>query len=174
MSGSVSFWIVSAVVLFWAIGAYNRLVRLRSKAIAAFAALDEQFRLYVTLVHGNFPVVSDDTVTARAGLAGAAQQFDTSLRDARRHPLDAMAMRALETAYETLGSSWVRLCNEPPDLAGAPLPETLRQQWEHIVSNADRMKAEFNQHVQAYNEAIVQFPAGLLAGLFGFKPAYLI
>lgn len=174
MSESVTIWIVLAVVLFWAIGAYNRLVRLRSGAIASFAVLDEQLRHYVALVQGSFSAAGDDTVTAKAGLLGATQQFESSLRAARAHPLDAMAMRALETAHATLCSSWTRLRNEPPDLAGESLPETLRQQWEHIAANVDRMKTEFNRHVQDYNEAIVQFPARLLAWLFGFKPAHMI
>ncbi len=29
-------WVALAVILFWSVGAYNRLVRLRSQAIAAF------------------------------------------------------------------------------------------------------------------------------------------
>lgn len=174
MNGSVIIWIAWAVVLFWAIGAYNRLVRLRSQAIAAFAALDDQFRHYVSLVQLSFPITPDDLVSTRAGLAAAAQQFESSLRAARAHPLDALAMRALETAYEALNASWLRLRNEPPDLAGPPLPETLQQQWAHITMVAEIAKTDFGRHVQIYNEAIVQFPARLLAWLFGFKPAHII
>lgn len=174
MSGSVTILIACAVTLFWAIGAYNRLVRLRAHAIAAFAALDEQYHHYVLLVQTNFPVLADHAVSLRAGLAAAAQQFDASLRAARAHPLDVLAMRALETARQALDGSWVRLRNEPPDLAGPPLPETLQKQWEHIAMTAELAQAEFNRHVQAYNDAIAQFPARLLAWLFGFKPAHRI
>lgn len=174
MSGSVTIWITCAVVLFWAIGAYNRLVRLRAQAITAFAALEDQFRHYVALVQRSFPALADDSLAARAGLVGAAQQFESSLRAARAHPLDAMAMRALETAHGALAASWLRLREAPPDLAGSPLPQTLQQQWEHITMAADLAKAEFDRYVQAYNEAIAQFPARLLAWLFGFKPAHLI
>jgi len=83
-------------------------------------------------------------------------------------------MRALQTAHETLCESWSRLRDEPPDLAGEPLPAVLQQQWEHITLQAANAKQEFNRLVQDYNDAIVQFPAHLLAWLFGFKPAHTI
>jgi len=175
MSHSVAIWIMSAVLLFWAVGAYNRLVRLRSHAIAAFAPLDAQFAHYVALVKNGFASVhGDDGPAARAGLVGAALQLESSMKVARAHPLDVHAMRALETAHEALSASWARVRNAPPDLAGAPLPEALQLQWEHIAFDAGNAGVEFNRRVQDYNAAIQQFPARLLAGLFGFRPAHMI
>ncbi len=175
MSISVAIWVVWAVVLFWAVGAYNRLVRLRSQAIAAFTPLEMQFTQYVTLVQGSFALPTDvEEAGSRAGVLAAARQFESSLKAARLHPLDALAMRALQTAHETLFMSWERLREEPPDLAGEPLPAVLQQQWENIALQAANARDEFNRQVQAYNEAIVQFPAHLLAWLFGFRPAHTI
>jgi LemA protein len=173
MSDSVAIWIISAVLVFWAVGAYNRLVRLRSLAIAAFAPLDAQFGHYVALVKNGFASFhGDDGPAARAGLVGAALQLETSLKEARAQPLDVLAMQALETAHEALCASWARVRNEPPDLAGAPLPEALQLQWEHIARDAGNAGVDFNCRVQDYNAAIRQFPAGLLARLFGFGPAH--
>jgi LemA protein len=185
MSDFFVFWTVLAVLLFWSFGAYNRLVRLRSQAIAAFPAIENQFRQYVTLVQTNFPGTpplagaaptfpSAELISAWAGLVGAAEQFEVSLRVARVRPLNASTMGALVLAQQTLFTSWLRLKNEPPDLAGALLPENLQLQWERISQQADTVRLEFNQHVSAYNGAIEQFPARLLAWLFGFKPAQAI
>jgi LemA protein len=186
MNGFFIFWTVLAVILFWSFGAYNRLVRLRSQAIAAFPAIENQFRQYVTLVQANFPGgllplageaqahLRAELISAWAGLVGATEQFEVSLRVARARPLNAETMGALVLAQQTLFTSWLRLRNEPPDLAGALLPENLQMQWERIAQQADRARLEFNQHVTAYNDAIEQFPARLLAWLFGFKPAQLI
>jgi hypothetical protein len=96
------------------------------------------------------------------------------MKVALAHPMDAMAMRALQTAHETLRTSWVRVRNEPPDLAGDLLPEALQQQWEHISLNAGDARAEFNRRVQEYNAATQQFPARLLARLFRFRLAHMI
>lgn len=173
MNIPLAIWVVWAVVLFWAVGAYNRLVRLRSQAITAFTPLEMQFIQYVTLVQGSFALPSDDEEAGlRAGVLAAARQFESSLKAARAHPLDALAMRALQTAHETLCESWSRLRDEPPDLAGEALPTVLLQQWGRITLHADKARNEFNLQVQDYNDAIVQFPAHLLAWLFSFKPAY--
>ncbi|MBU0587748.1 MAG: hypothetical protein KJ852_15820 [Gammaproteobacteria bacterium] len=178
-------WTALAVALFWSFGAYNRLVRLRARAIAAFPAVEHQLRQYVTLVQGNFPAsgpgmaatqdrVQAELISAWAGLVGSAEQFDASLRAARGSPLNASTMHALTLAQQTLFTSWWRLKDEPHDLAGALLPETLQLQWDRISQLADNVRQEFNGHVDAYNEAIEQFPATALAWLFGFKPAAVI
>ena len=175
MSDSVAVWLVCAVLLFWAVGAYKRLLRLRAQAIAAFAPLEAQFAHYAALVHNSFAAIHhDDGPAARAGLVGAALQLESSMKVARARPLDVLVMRALETAHEALCASWARVRNEPPDLAGGPLPQALQLQWEHIALNAGQARAEFNQHVQVYNAAVRQFPAALLARLFGFRPAHMI
>lgn len=174
MSDTVIIWLVWALVLFWATGAYNRMVRLRSQAISAYAALDAQFSAYVALVQNGFVTHAGDGLGGCEGLIGAATQFDGSLRAARGHPLDALTMRALGAAHEVLVRSWVRLHETPADLAGAPLPETLLAQWQQITVNVERARAEFNLRVQAYNHAIRQFPTRVLAWLFGFKAAHEI
>ena len=174
---NVSLWlgIGLALWLFWAVGAYNRLVRLRSQAISAFVPLEMQFAQYVTLVQNGFALPSEtETQGLRAGMLAAARQFESSLKAARAHPLDALAMRALETAHLALCDYWTRLRNDPPDLAGEPLPAVLQQQWAHITVQAEIARDEFNRHVEAYNAAIVQFPAYVLARLFGFRAAHTI
>jgi LemA protein len=183
MSDSVMLWLGIAVLLFWWMGAYNRLMRLRSQGIVAFAALEALFNQYVLMVKANFPPISateilhegaqrnDESSSARAGLAAAAEQFNASLKVAHAHPLQGAAMSALRTAHETLCLSWSRLQNLPPDLAGPALPGTLQSQWEQLAFQVEMARTEFNRAVMNYNEAINQFPALLLAWVFGFKPA---
>ena len=80
-------------------------------------------------------------------------------------------MRALKTAFETFCMSWSRLQNLPPDLAGSALPGALQSQWEQLAFQIEMARTEFNRAVVNYNEAINQFPALLLAWIFGFKSA---
>lgn len=183
MSDSVVVGFAIAVFLFWSMGAYNRLMRLRSQGIAAFAALEGLFKQYLPMVRKNFPDAGaassasdanqgdDASSAAWAGLVAAAEQFNASLRVAHARPLNGPTMRALKTALETLCLSWSRLRDLPPDLAGPALPATLQSQWEHLALQSDIARAEFNRLVANYNEAIEQFPALFLARLFGFKPA---
>ena len=64
-------WIFLALVLFWAVGAYNRLVRLRSTAIQAFGALDAHLMRWVAML-GEFDAAClTASADARAALRGA-------------------------------------------------------------------------------------------------------
>ena len=183
MDGFVILWIVAGLAVFWSVGAHNRLVRLRSQAIAAFAVVDDHFTKYVALVRSNaylmndsglaelIPRPADGLAHVWSGLDGALTQFEVALKMTSQRPLDAGAMGALQTAYSTLRTSWERLQNEPPDLAGHRLPEVLQQEWSRISLLVASVSTDFNRLVRAYNEAITQFPASLLARLFGFKPA---
>ncbi|MEI8170690.1 MAG: LemA family protein [Rhodoferax sp.] len=183
MSDSVVVWVSIAVLIFWSMGAYNRLVRLRSHGITAFAALEGMLNQHVLIVKANAPLAEeqlpelkvpyshDEATHAWIGLTAAADQFNASLKAAHAKPLNGATMLALRTALETLSLCWSRLRDLPPDLAGSALPGPLQTQWENVAVQADVARAEFNKRVDIYNEAIHQFPALLLAWVFGFKPA---
>ena len=180
---SAVMWSLLAVLVFWAIGAYNRLVRLQGRSLAAFAVVDKQFSLQALLLPA--PVVNPNPALSASalwsgdggqenrwsGLVGAGRQLEASLKAARVRPLDGASLNALRTAHQTLVLSWARCHEEPPDLAGSPLPEDLSMKWGQLLVQTDMARAEFNQIVTDYNAAIGQVPACLLASLFGFKPA---
>ncbi len=176
MSNSVMVWLAVAVLLFWAMGAYNRLVRCRSQGILAFAVLDGLFSQYVALVKTHAPDAQGDE-TCRAiwlGFSAAAEQFNACLRGARAQPLHGPAMNALRTAHATLFESSRRV----HDLSAEPLApawlQGLQLEWEQLAIKSDMARIEFNRTVTNYNDAIGQFPALLLAWLFGFKPGQTI
>ncbi len=183
MTGSVAFWVAMALPIFWSMGAYNRLIRLRALAIDAFSAIDDQFKRHIELVKTGFaqpdatsvpPANESDpnqVVALLAGLRGAAEQFDACLKMVRTQPLAAPAMGALQTAHQTLHAAWARVQNQAHDVAGSRLPEPLPARWNQLSASADIACAEFNRRVEAYNDAITQFPAVMLAWLFGFSPA---
>ncbi len=173
MSNTVLLWGFCAVFLFWGVGAYNRLIRLRAMAITAFVPLQLHYGHYILLVHSNFStLINNEAFSSLAGLMGAAQQFETSLKAASNQPLESLVMRAFETAHDVLQDAWVRVCGELQDLAEASLPDTLQKQWENIALQVSHDRMEFNQRIQDYNRGIQQFPANLLAWLFRLKQAY--
>ena len=171
-------WIVAVVTLFWAVGAYNRLVRLRGDANAAFAALDAELTRQVQLVHACVPDDESQPVTQFdggsafwSGLQGAAAQLAASLAQARARPLDPERIAALGAAQEVLGMAWDRAeRDDAHDLAGPRLPDNFSNERQHLVHVAQKAAEQFNQAVARYNEGIAQFPAILLAWLFGFQP----
>lgn len=178
MSSSLVFWTVVAVTLFWMVGAYNRLVRLRSDAKSAFVALDTELARQVALVHACIPEDEAQPVTQFdggsafwAGLQGAAAQLAASLASARARPLDAERIAALGAAQEVLVMAWERAeRDDAHDLAGPRLPENVSGERLQLVRTTQAATETFNDAVGRYNAAILQFPAVLLAWLFGFEP----
>lgn len=183
MSNSLVLWGVAAVLLFWSVGAYNRLVRLRSDANGAFAALEAELRQQAELVHASLPAslihtgltqpgeLLDEVTQLWAGLRAAATQLTTAVAAMQPRPLDPEAAAALSEARDVLTSAWARVGQEANDLAGSSIPEGLEQQWLQLSVQSRSAAERFNQAVGRYNHAISEFPALLLAGLFGFKQA---
>jgi len=164
------------VLLFWGVGAYNRLVRLRGEANAAFGELEEQLQRQVALVDtvlGDEPesIFEGAQPSFWGGLQGAAGQLRASLAAARQRPLDRERMAALGAAQSVLATAWDRAeRDDAHDLAGPRLPDTLTGQRAQLTGHCVAAAERFSRAVGHYNEAIAQFPALLLAWLFGFKP----
>lgn len=177
MPTSVVLWTVAAVLLFWAVGAYNRLMRLRADANTAFASLEVELSKQIDLVRHQLPAPEATQPAALeaggsfwAGLHGAASQFAASLAVARHRPLEPAGIAALSSAQEVLAMAWERAeRDDAHDLAGPRLPETVTAQRAQLAMQAHAAANQFNQAVARYNEGISQFPALLLAWLFGFK-----
>ena len=170
-------WLVAAVLVAWAVGAYNRLVRLRAAIHAAFAGVEAQLLPLVKLAdllhtEDDEPVAGEEEPEFVAPIEAASAQLAASLAAARLRPLDADRIAALRTAGEIWAQAWDRAEREDAhDLAGPQLPDTLSANRAMRLQQAEAAAHQFNEAVARYNRAITQFPAVLLAWVFGFRPA---
>lgn len=162
------YWIVVAIVLFWALGAYNRLMRLRSAVVQAFGGFDAHMVRWMALL-GEFSaaqelLIANDSSRDSAALQGASTQLGASLAVARARPLQPDAVAALTAARDVLQATWHAATRGEPD-------SLWQTRWsEHSHQDALAVVV-FNSAVEQYNAAIAQFPASLLARVFGFRPA---
>lgn len=179
MTDSVISWAVAAVLLFWAVGAYNRLMRLRAEANSAFAAVEAELARQVELVQSNLPPpeptqpapLDAEPVSFWSALHAAAAQLAATLSSVRNRPLDAEGIEALSAAQQVLGTAWERAARDDAhDLAGPRLPDTVLLRRAQLLLQAHAATETFNIAVARYNESIAQFPAVVLAWLFGFRP----
>lgn len=182
-SHSLTLWIGLGVALFWSVGAYKRMVRLRAEVRRAFVALDVRLAEQLGLLQSRLPPsmhaslltqpgeLLDDISRLWIGLRSAAAQVAASLAAARAHPLDARALGALAAARSVLDTTWQRMPLAQADPAGTLLPEAVQRQWEQGGVQAYAAVDQFNQAVARYNAAVSQFPAVLLAWVCGFKAA---
>ena len=172
MSESLLVWVALAIVLFWVVGVYKRLQRLRSEALAALAAVEKQLRQYAGVVQAHLGASAESEVSADwAALLAALLGLETALKDAQREPLIEASLSRLSAACESVQKAWSALCEAPLDLAGPVVPDAMRQQWDAVTAAVHSVRSGCNQTLAYYNQAIAQFPARMLVGVMRFKTA---
>jgi LemA protein len=174
MTSSLLAWSVCALLVFWAVGAYNRLMRLRSEVSAAFVELQGQLQQQAQLASSLLPTGPHDAASVEpaflAQIQGASSQLAACLDAGRPKPMDHERVGAIASASAVLARAWERAEREDVhDLAGSQLPDTLTETRARLIRQTDAAVAQFDEAVSRYNEGITQFPALLLAWVFGFK-----
>ena len=182
MSG-YGFWIFLAIVVaivFWAIGIYNGLVKLRQRFKNAFAQIDVQLKRRYDLIPNLVEAAKgylaherqtlEAVIAARGNAMGAAQK-------AAADPGDAEAMKGLAQAEGQLGGALGRLMvlfEAYPDLKAN---QNVLQVQEELTSTENKVafaRQGYNDSVTEYNTKRESFPDTIFAGMFQFKEATLL
>ncbi|MBI2750554.1 MAG: hypothetical protein HYX43_14855 [Burkholderiales bacterium] len=187
MSGSLILWMTLALFIFWGVGLYNRLMRMRARGVSALGSVEKHVCQYAELVREHGP--DSGTAPAAAAVAVPAtgrpmgrwaqlqtdlQALDQALRDAKAIPLAVDPLTRLGVALDAVQNTWRHLHETPADLAGPVVPADMQARWDAITLRVESARSGFNQILTKYNEALDQFPARLLVGLMGFKPGGLL
>lgn len=171
---------VIAVLIFWSVGAYNRLVRLKNIIANAFGQIDVQLKrrydLIPNLVEAAKKYLSHERETLEA-VINARNEAKSASDAVRSRPANALAVTTLAVAEQALSSSLGQMfaLNEAyPDLKA---DETIRELSEELTSTENKVafaRQAFNDAVLDYNDAQGQFPALLIAKLFSFAPSAML
>ena len=163
--------VLAAVLLFWAVGAYNRLVRLRGAIVRQFAPVDLQIRarhvLLLQLLDALAPVLTNAAPRIEA-LRAACLQVEVACAHAKLRPGATGAVTSLRLADEILAEARARL---PVQSASGSELATLNTQLLASDATLAFARRQFDEAVTEYNRAVKQFPTLLLVGLFGFRTA---
>ncbi len=177
---SLVFMVVLAIVIFWAVGAYNRLVRLKNIIANSFGQIDVQLKrrydLIPNLVEAAKKYLQHERDTLEAVIAARNQARNAS--DAvRSRPANAEAVLALSAAEQTLDGSLGRLFAIAEAYPELKADETIRELSEELTSTENKVtfaRQAYNDAVLDYNNAQGQFPAVLIARLFSFAPSAML
>ena len=168
------------VLIAWAVGAYNRLVRQRNEISNAFAQIDVQLKrrhdLVPNLVEAARKYVQHEretleaVITARNTARGAADA-------ARARPADPERIGVLAGAEKMLDGALSRLMAVVERYPQLKADATLRELSEEITHTENRIafaRQAFNDSVLDYNNAAQQAPSNVIAGMFGFRAAAML
>ena len=165
-------WVGAALLLFWVVGGYNRLVRMRNAIQLTYAALDARLLRrndgVAELAAALPPLVEAplvETLQAALGQSRAARE------QARKTPCDARAITNLGVTETVLSDVRARLSTVLApigDALGATPVPALVEKVAQAESALAHTRDDFNRAAADYNHAVRQFPTRLLAAVFGF------
>ncbi len=176
----MGFWIflgVLALIVFYFIGLYNRLVTLRNLYKNAFAQIDVQLTRRHDLIPNLVETAKGYMKHERETLEAVIQARNAAvsgLKHASGNPGDPEAMAQLSQAETALTQSLGRLfalSEAYPDLKAN---QNMAQLMEELTSTENRVafaRQAFNDAVLEYNNAREVFPSSIVANNFGFKAA---
>ena len=170
--------IVAGLVFFWAVGAYNRLVRLRAGCAQQFAVVDAQFVRLWAWVQGSLPAhvrdeetAADSTPSSLIEVWSACEVFAESLAQARTQPWLATPIQRVNMARVQL----FKLLRQEKDFHAADesawFSAPLQKKFERLKTQSWPMIVAYNQSVQTYNDAVSEWPARWLARHFRLEAA---
>lgn len=183
MSGVIITLIVLAVLalvlVFWAVGIYNGLVKLRNRFKNAFAQIDVQLKrrydLIPNLVETAKGYLSHERETLEAVIK-ARNIAASAAEAAAANPASTNNMKSLMSAESGLSGALSRLMvvsEQYPDLKAN---ENMAQLTEELTSTENKIsfaRQAYNDAVMIYNTRREVFPAVVLAGAMGFQSAEL-
>lgn len=175
MDLSLLLWLALALLLFWGVGLYNRLMRLRARSLEVLGVVEKHASSCAALVK-QFVATPHDEGQALVDahwvtLHAAATRWEQVLAQPRPAPLQPGAVAALSAAWAAMHAAWQEASDWPTDLAGPAMPPEMEEAWIAASLKVQSASGGFNQIIARYNEAIQQYPARWVAALMGFHAA---
>ncbi len=172
--------VILAVVVFWAVAAFNRLVQKRNRIANAFSQIDVQLKRRYDLVPNLVEVakryLAHEAATLEA-VTRARGEATNAAAAVRSRPTDAAAVGTLALAEQALGGSLGRLMALAEAYPELKADATMASLSEELTSTENRIgfaRQAYNDEVLAYNDAVGQFPDLLVARIGGFAPAAML
>jgi LemA protein len=171
------FLAIVAVIIFWVIGIYNRLINERNRVKNAFAQIDVQLTRRYDLIPNLVEVVKGYMKHERETLEAvikARNSASSSLDAAKADPSNAKAMKELGASEGALGSALGRLFALSESYPDLKANQNMMELQEELASTENKVafsRQAFNDSVLQYNNSAQNFPNNVIAGMFHFELA---
>jgi LemA protein len=156
--------IILALLVFFVIGLYNRLVKLRNNRENAFSDIDVQLKQRLDLI--------PQLVESVKAYMKHESSVLTDITNARANAIKATGINEKIAAESQLSSALqgLRVAVEAyPDLKANQNFLQLQDEISDIENKLAAARRFFNSATKELNNAVETFPSNLLAGMFGFK-----
>jgi LemA protein len=158
--------ILLAIIIIWFIGIYHRLVGMRNNVEASWQQIDVQLQKRYDLV--------PNLVETVKGYAAHEKEVFQRVTEARANCINAQGAQAQGDAENMLTGalkSLFAVAEAYPDLKANQNFLMLQQELSSIENKVAYSRQHYNDVVRAYNTLQQQFPANMVAGMAGSRPA---
>ncbi|WP_152052990.1 LemA family protein [Tautonia marina] len=175
--------VIVAILVFLAIGTYNKLVQLRNRYKNAYSQIDVQLKRRYDLIPNLVETVKGYMSHERETLEAVIQARNAAVSASNQvaaNPGDPDSMKRLGAAEADLGSvsastgvlgRLFALSEAYPDLKANTNMLSLQEELTSTENKVAFSRQAYNDAVMSYNTAREVFPAVIFAGMFGFGPA---
>mgnify|MGYP006154077399 CR=1 FL=1 len=171
---------IAAILVFWGVGAYNRLVRLRNEIGNAFAQIDVQLKRRHDLIPNLVEVARKYMEHERDTLervSAARAQVMAATEMVKSKPLESGPIKSLGLAEGVLAGAMGRFqatVEAYPELKADARMQALSEELTHTENRIAFARQLFNDATLDYNNAAQQFPTNVVTGVFSFRQADML
>ena len=159
--------VVAALIIFWLIGVYNSLIKLRNQTDEAWSDIDVQLKRRYDLIPNLI-----ETVKGYAKHEEGVLTKVTELRAKMQGASGSMAeMSAIKNEMTSTLKSLFAVAENYPNLKADSSFLQLQTQLSDLETEIQKSRRYYNATVQEYNTKIQVFPNVLIAGIMKFTPA---
>jgi LemA protein len=172
--------VTGAVLLFWVIGAYNRLVVLRNTIASAWAKVQEALSQRASGVAALTDLLREPMAAEQGALDtwlathAEAVKAASTLAGKPVNEAGAQAWVAAESALGAAASRLLALLEQHPDLSQQEGLADALVAWREGQAKLPFARQLFNDAAKDYNDAVAVFPTRIVARGFGLGRAGLI
>ena len=154
--------IIVIVVLFivYIIGKRNKFVKLKNSVINAKSSIDVYLKQRFDLIPNLIEVVKT--------YSKYEEDLFTKIVEARNAYMNSMSLKDATTVNTEL-NKLIALAESYPELKASEQYLHLQKQLVKMENQLQAARRVYNSEVEVYNNAIMVFPANILAGIFGYK-----
>ncbi len=157
---------VVLLVVLWLVVVYNALVRLRNQVKNAWSQIDVQLKRRYDLI--------PNLVETVKGYASHEKETLERVIQARQRGIDASNVQEQQEAENMITGALRQLfalSEAYPDLKANTNFLALQEELASTENKIGFARQYYNDAVQHFNTRQEQFPANMVAGMFGFQPA---
>jgi LemA protein len=158
--------LVVVVVIAWALGAYNKLVRQRNQVDAAWAQIDVQLKRRYDLIPNIVETVKGYAAHERGTLDAVVAARNGAVQVAGQGP--AARAQAENALTQTLGRLFA-LAEAYPNLKANENYLGLQSELSGTEDKIAYARQFYNSAVQTFNTSTQTIPTNIIAGVGGFR-----